>query len=579
MRYFNTLIILVLLTCFIFGHNLQAENKEVPSLSTTDSPALNAEMVGVFETPELVAPTDANTELSAEMRDAANFYATVMWAIYNGTSERNVRESKAAYDVLIEEFGLNGESSDALAGFVSPHDLSFIYTERATLRFNVLQNIPGAEDDVRKAIELNPESVPATWLLAQILTRRVFASIQENRRDARAQALQEEMLAVLKQVIELDPDHHRAHYYLGTMARDLGEIETAIASFKALTRIMPFDDQFHTELGELYEMQNRLEEALLSYERVVTILPEQLRARNRLGQLYLQTGDYPAAIKTFLVILNRLEAQADDPTAKNRQPAGRSEARAAFEATEVGIEAHYGIGLAYQEQNDFEKSEFHIMRAISLLEARAASMRGGTRRVRSAERVALTMRLQEMRHAFGQIYLRFNMPRKAINIFAKILETDANYVPALSGIGMAYQMLDDLKRAEDYLRKAIELSSKSELPDAYNALGYLYAEQGIKLDEAAALVRRALKSVPTSGAYLDSLGLIYFKQGKLDAAIENLELANHHLPDTLEILLHLADAYLQKGLKEKALQTLEQAVQLEPDNAELRQKFDAIKTE
>ena len=65
----------------------------------------------------------------------------------------------------------------------------------------------------------------------------------------------------------------------------------------------------------------------------------------------------------------------------------------------------------------------------------------------------------------------------------------------------------------------------------------------------------------------------------MDAAIENLELAIHYLPDTPEILLHLADAYLQKGLKEKALQTLEQAVQLEPDNAELRQKFDAIKTE
>lgn len=576
MRYLNTLIIFVLIICFILGRNLQAENKEVLLPSTTDSTELNSEMVGVFETPELVALTDANTELNAEMKDAANFYATVMWAIYNGTSERNVRESKAAYDVLIEEFGLNDESPDALVEFVSPHDLSFIYTERATLRFNVLQNIPGAEEDVRKAIELNPESVPATWLLAQILTRRVFASIQENRRDARAQALQEEMLTVLKRVIELDPDHHRAHYYLGTMARDLGEIETAIASFKALTRIMPFDDQFHTELGELYEMQNRLEEALLSYERVVTILPEQLSARNRLGQLYLQTGDYPAAIKTFLVILNPLEAQADDPT--NQNNASRSEARAAFEATEVGIEAHYGIGLAYQEQNDFEKSEFHIMRAISLLEARAASIRGGTRRVRSAERVTLTMRLQEMRHALGQIYLRFSVPRKAINIFAKILETDANYVPALSGIGMAYQMLDDLKRAEDYLRKAIELSSKSELPDAYNALGYLYAEQGVKLDEAAALVRRALKSAPTSGAYLDSLGWIYFKQGKLDAAIENLKLAIHYLPDTPEILLHLADAYLQKGLKEKALQTLEQAVRLEPDNAELRQKFDAIKT-
>ena len=567
------------MACFIFGQSLQAENKEVLPVSTTDSTPLNAEIVGVFETPELVAPTDADTALNDEMQDAANFYATVMWAVYNGTGERNVRESKAAYDVLIEEFGLDAESPAALVEFVSAHDLSFIYTERAMLQFNVLQNIPGAEADVRNAIALNAESVPATWLLAQILTRRVFASIQENRRDAGAQALQEEMLAVLKQVIELDPDHHRAHYYLGTMARDLGEIDTAIASFKALTRIMPFDDQFHTELGELYEMQNRLEEALLSYERVVTILPDQLGARNRLGQLYLQTGDYAAAIKTFLVILNRLEAQANDQATENKQPTSRAGARAAFEAAETEIDAHYGIGIAYQEQNNFEKTEFHIMHAISLLETRAAAMRGGTRRVRSADRVALTMRLQEMRHALGQIYLRFNVPRKAVNAFSKILATDANYVPALSGIGMAYQMLDDLKRAEDYLRKAIELSSKNELPDAYNALGYLYAEQGIKLDEAAALVHRALKSSPTSGAYLDSLGLIYFKQGKLDAAIENLELANDYLPDTPEILLHLTDAYLQKGLKEKALQTLEHAMQLEPDNAALRQRFDAIKTE
>ena len=135
-----------------------------------------------------------------------------------------------------------------------------------------------------------------------------------------------------------------------------------------------------------------------------------------------------------------------------------------------------------------------------------------------------------------------------------------------------------MTRAENYLRKAIELPSQDELPDAYNALGYLYAEQGIKLDEAAALVRRALKSAPTSGAYLDSLGLIYFKQGKLDAAIENLEQATHYLPDTPEILLHLADAYLEKGLKEKALQTLEQAARIEPDNVEIRQKLDTIKS-
>ncbi|MDE0010627.1 MAG: tetratricopeptide repeat protein [Candidatus Poribacteria bacterium] len=564
MKYLNVLIILVLMIiCLTFGHDLQAQDLE---------------MEGTLQTPDLVTPADANIELNTEMTRAAKFYTDLMWAVYCGTGEQNIRKSKAAYDALIKAFGVGDASSIASDKVVSRHDLSFVYTERATLRFNTLQNIKGAEDDVRKAIELNPENVPATWLLAQILTRRVFSSIQENRRDTRAQALQEEMLVVLKRVIELDPDHHRAHFYLGTMARDLGQIELAITSFKALTRIMPYDDQFHKELGELYEMQNRLEEALQSYERVVTILPEQISARNRLGQLYLQTGDYSAAIETFLVILTQLETQANDQDNTGRSTV-QTRARAAIEASEAEIEAHHGMSLAYQAQDNFEKSEFHIMRVISLLDEKARAIRGGTRRTRGNERIALTRRIRDARYTLGQIYLRFSVPRKAVDTFAKILATDAKYVPALSGIGMAYQMLDDLKRAEIYLRKAIELSSRNELPDVYNALGYLYAEQGVNLDEAAKLVQRALKSSPTSGAYLDSLGFIYFKQGKLDAAIENLELAIHYLPDTPEILLHLADAYRQKGLKEKALQALEQAIQLEPDNTEFRQKFEVFKAD
>ena len=381
------------------------------------------------------------------------------------------------------------------------------------LRSSTLQNIRGAEEDAEKAIELDPENVNAAWILGKILTNRFISDSQQNKND------REKMFTALKRVIELDSDHSEAHFYLGSVARDLGEIELAITSFKALTRIMPFREVYHRELGALYERQGRYEEMLHAYERVLTISPED-------------------------------------------------------------IDAHYNIGIAYQAQNNFEKAEYHITRVVTLLEEYARSMRSGTRtnRLRSRDRIALAQRIQDARYALAQVYLRFNAPQKAVQIFEKILTVDDKYVPALTGIGIAYQMLDDVKRAENYLLKAIELSDTTESPDAYNALGYLYAEQGIKLDEAAVLVRRALESAPTSGAYLDSLGLIYFKQGKLDAAIENLEQALRYLPDTPEILSHLADAYLKKGLEQKALQTLEHAVRLEPDNVELQQKLDTIKS-
>ena len=549
MKHFKVLLILVLIAvCLPLGSNLQAQTGG--------------------ETPELVALRDADTGLNADMTRVAELYTQLMWAVYhrNRTGERGIPRSKALYDALIEE--IDDSSAIVKKGFLSAREISFIYAERASLRFPKLQDPAGAEEDAEMAIKLDPENVKATWVLAQIVTNRFIYRMERSRNGEIPDTLQKKMFDTLNRVVELDPDHDRAYFYLGSMARDLGEIELAITAFKALTRIIPYDDRHHRELAELYVAQNRLDEALQSYERVVTIRPEQKSSRNHLGQLYLQTGDYPAAIKTFLSVLSPLEEQSETHNVTGRTTRN---------VNETEIEAHHGISLAYQAQDDFERSEFHITRVINLLEEQAKRIQTGWR-TRNRERAELTKRIQEARYTLGQIYLRFNMPREAVLTFTRILAVDDKYVPALSGIGMAYQMQDDVKRAETYLRRAIELSAEKELPDAYNALGYLYAEQGINLDEAAALVRRALKSVPKSGAYLDSLGLIYFKQGKLDAAIENLEQALHYLPDTPEILLHLAEAYLGKGLKQKALQTLEQAVLLEPNNAELRQRLDAVKS-
>lgn len=537
MKYLSILMTVVLIiTCLTLGTGLQAQTAE---------------------TPELLSLTDVDTGLNAGMTRTAKIYTNLMWATY---CKRKPHKSKLAYDALIAELESDESSATVENGILSARGISFIYAERATLRLSKWQDITGAEKDAEKAIEFNPESVNGTWILAKIITTRFFNQVDRDKNSKRAADLKERMFSTLKRVIELNPDHDEAHFYLGSMGRDFGQPELAIDAFKALTRIIPYDPRYHTQLAKLYERQNRLQEALQSYERVVTILPQQMNTRNHLGQLYLQTGDYPAAIKTFLAVLAATEG------AKNGIP--------------NEIEAHLGISLAYEAQNNFEKAEHHITRAIVLLEARALSMRSGTRssRSRSEDRIKLTKNLREARYTLAQIYIRFNNPQKAVQTFAKILATDANDVQALTGIGIAYQMIDDAPQAETYLRKAIDLSANAELPDAYNALGYLYAEQGIKLDEAAALVRRALKSVPTSGEYLDSLGLIYLKQGKLDAAIENLEQAIKYLPDMPEILLHLGDAYLEKGLKDKALETLEDAVRLEPDNAELLQKLDDIKS-
>ncbi len=46
-----------------------------------------------------------------------------------------------------------------------------------------------------------------------------------------------------------------------------------------------------------------------------------------------------------------------------------------------------------------------------------------------------------------------------------------------------------------------------------NYLGYMLADRGIRLPEAVKLIRKAVDLDPMNGAYLDSLGWTYFRNG------------------------------------------------------------------
>src|SRR5690606_13414244 len=61
-----------------------------------------------------------------------------------------------------------------------------------------------------------------------------------------------------------------------------------------------------------------------------------------------------------------------------------------------------------------------------------------------------------------------------------------------------------------------------EDPSVNNDLGYLYADQGKKLDQAEKMIRKAVAAEPDNAAYLDSLGWVLFKQGKFKESIEPL---------------------------------------------------------
>jgi Flp pilus assembly protein TadD len=76
-----------------------------------------------------------------------------------------------------------------------------------------------------------------------------------------------------------------------------------------------------------------------------------------------------------------------------------------------------------------------------------------------------------------------------------------------------------------------------------NFVGYSYAEQGVRLEEAERLVRRALELKPRSGHLLDSLGWVLLRRGEHRRAVEVLEQAESLAGPNATIQEHLGDAY------------------------------------
>jgi tetratricopeptide (TPR) repeat protein len=117
---------------------------------------------------------------------------------------------------------------------------------------------------------------------------------------------------------------------------------------------------------------------------------------------------------------------------------------------------------------------------------------------------------------------------------------------------------------------------------ALNYLGYMLAEHGpsSNLDEAIALIQRALKVDPDNPSYLDSLGWAYVQQGKLDLADAPLSTAAGKLPTNSVIQEHLGDLREKQNRRADAIAAWQRALAGDGDSidkSKVQKKIDAAR--
>ncbi|MEO8351776.1 MAG: tetratricopeptide repeat protein [Chthoniobacteraceae bacterium] len=143
--------------------------------------------------------------------------------------------------------------------------------------------------------------------------------------------------------------------------------------------------------------------------------------------------------------------------------------------------------------------------------------------------------------------------------------------------GAAAEQAGLMEKAADMLRESIRLAPNSAA-QAYNYLGYMWADRGMNMDEAGEMIRKALELDPDNAAYLDSLGWYYFKVGKPDEALTQLLRAADGMQEGDPVVYdHIGDTYHLLGKNAEAMNYWQKAMALDDASDKIAEKIEAAK--
>jgi tetratricopeptide (TPR) repeat protein len=133
--------------------------------------------------------------------------------------------------------------------------------------------------------------------------------------------------------------------------------------------------------------------------------------------------------------------------------------------------------------------------------------------------------------------------------------------------GICFERDKQWPKAEADFKKALELYP--DQPLVLNYLGYSWVDQGVNLEEAFKMLRRAVELQPNDGYIVDSLGWAHFKLGQYIEATETLERAISLKPAEPVLNDHLGDAYWRVNRRTEAHFQWNHARDMGPDPEDL----------
>jgi len=456
--------------------------------------------------------------------------------------------------------GNNKEAADLLEKFVKDHPESDTALEALGQAYANLEQFGKAAEAYKKALALDPDNADAKKALAQALF------FDEKLDDAATLYLE---------LLKLDSNDGLALLRLGQIYREQKRYAQSHVYLQQAVKNFPDSIEVQFNMMLLERDEGLLNDAL---GRVNDIVKKTEKANGRYSESDKQNRS------VFLVHqaqIDELLGRYDDEIAawkdlKTIKPSndGRID-RSIVDAYRTS--KNLDKALAYCEQALKESpnaAPLHLAHADMIAEK--GHVDEGIKELQQLTKG--TDQDLEVLSTMANIYQRAKKFDEAQNIADQIVKQFPNESSAYFQQGAIYEKQKKYTEAERAFRKALDIEKDN--PAVLNYLGYMLADRGVKLDEAVAMIEKALTQDPNNGAYLDSLGWAYFRQNKLDLAEQYLTKALKFAGADATVNDHIGDLYFKMQRFDQARAAWTKSVQLSNDPEEIakvKKKLDDLK--
>ena len=413
---------------------------------------------------------------------------------------------------------------------------------------------------IEMAASRYPEAVEvASWLVAQdpgaARAYQALATAYDKLK------LFPEAAQTLRDALEIDPGNLALLADLARTLRKQGDREAEIGIYREVLELHPHHHATLRALADALTAQGDIDGAVITVEEIAAQYPGDIRFVIHLSTRILELDPQQHDIAYFLGLV--------------RQRLGDEEAaiemfRSIPPQHESYADAQTNLAYLYDRRSEYSLA----LEAVREVQAHEPSR-------------ALDLYAATLRSKAGDF-------DGAVTYLETLLAQEPDDDEIFYNLGVLY---GDARRYDEallYMQQALERNPDNA--SALNYIGYTRAERGEKLDEAEAMITRALELRPEDGYITDSLGWVYymrarrhFERGRdregrklVRRALEELTRAAELTGGDPVIAEHMGDAYLLLDQRDRALEMFREAIDLDPRQGEqpdLLKKYESLHLE